>query len=118
MANFEIKQHDRRPFFVVVLKDDYGEVTESVVDLTTAGSAVFNMKDSSTGTVKITRGAADITNASGGEVTYQWGTADTATAGTYSAEVEVIWSDGRSETFPGGPTGGTYWPIVITPDIA
>lgn len=115
---FEIKRGDRRPLFVVVLKDDFGQVTESIVDLTTATSAVFNMRATQGGTVKVSRGTATITNPSGGEVTYTWGTADTNTAGDFEAEVEITWSDGKPETFPGGPSGGTYWAITITDDIA
>lgn len=115
---FEIKQNDRRPLFVVVLKDDFGETSESIVNLTTATSAVFNMRDATSGTVKVSRGSATISNAAGGEVTYAWGTADTATAGDYVAEVEITWNDGKPETFPGGPAGGSYWEITITDDIA
>lgn len=115
---FEIKQNDRRPLFVVVLKDDFGEATEAVVNLTTATSAVFNMRAASGGATKITRGSASISNAAGGEVTYAWGTADTNTAGAYEGEVEIIWNDGKAETFPGGPGGGNYWEITITDDIA
>ena len=60
--SFEIKENDLRPHFVVVLKDNFGESSEAVVNLTTATSAVFNMRDSSTlGTVKISRGTATIT---------------------------------------------------------
>lgn len=117
---FEIKRNDRRPFFVVVLKDDFGEPTESIVDLTTAGTAYFNMGTSVNGVLgaaKITRGAASITNAAGGEVTYQWGTADTNAAGSYLGEVAIVWNDGKQETFPGGPAAGKYWAITITEDI-
>jgi hypothetical protein len=118
---FEIKQGDRRPLFVVVLKDDFGEATESIVNLTTAGhasgTAFFNMRQVG-GAVKISRGTATITNAAGGEVTYSWGTADTNTAGAFEAEVEIIWNDGKPETFPGGPGGGSYWDVTITDDIA
>lgn len=115
---FEIKQGDRRPLFVVVLKDDIGEPSESIVNLTTAGTAVFNMRAADGGAVKVSRGAATITNAAGGEVTYAWGTADTNTAGEFEAEVEIIWNDGKPETFPGGPAGGSYWEVTITDDIA
>lgn len=115
---FEIKQGDRRPFFVVVLKDDFGEASERIVDLTGAGSAVFNMRAQQGGQVKVTRGAGTITNRSGGEVTYMWGALDTDTAGTYNAEVEILWADGKAETFPSGPGGGNYWEIIITDDIA
>jgi hypothetical protein len=116
---FEIKTGDRRPYFVVVLKDDYGEASEAVVDLSTASGAVFNMKlHTNPGTVKVSRGSAEITNAAGGEVTYKWGTADTSTSGTYDAEVEVMWNDGKPETFPGGPSGGSYWSVIVTDGIA
>lgn len=119
---FEIKQGDRRPLFVVVLKDDFGEITEAPVNLTTATAAVFNMRDKNTGAVKVSRGTATISNAAGGEVTYSWGTADTNTAGTFHAEVEIAWNDSKPETFPGGPSGtedGTgYWEILISDDIA
>lgn len=117
---FEIKRHDQRPFFVVVLKDDFGEPTESVVNLTTAGTAYFNMGTSNAGVLgaaKVTRGAATITNAVAGEVTYQWGTADTNAAGAYLAEVAIIWNDGKQETFPGGPASGKYWEVTITEDV-
>lgn len=116
---FEIKQGDRRPVFVVVLKDDFGEATESIVNLTTATSAFFNMRATNAGAVKVNRGSATISNAAGGEVTYNWGTADTNTAGDFEAEVEIVWNDGKPETFPGGPSaGGSYFQITITDDIA
>jgi hypothetical protein len=119
---FEIGQNDRRPLFVVVLKDNFGEVGETVVNLTTAGTAYFNMRAASGGAVKVSRGTATISNAAGGEITYNWGTADTNTAGDYEAEVEVLWNDGKPETFPGGQNGtddaSGYWPIRIKDDIA
>jgi hypothetical protein len=114
---FELKQNDRRPVFVVILKDDFGEATEAVVNLTTATSAFFNMRLVG-GATKVSRGSATISNAAGGEVTYNWGTADTDTVGAYEAEVEIVWNDGKAETFPGGPAGGSYFQITITDDIA
>lgn len=116
--SFEIKQNDRRPVFVVVLKDNFGEAGEAVVDLTAATAAVFNMRAASGGAVKISRGACTISNAAGGEVTYAWAATDTDTVGEYEAEVEVTWNDGKAETFPGGPTAGSYFDITITDDIA
>jgi hypothetical protein len=60
-------------------------------------------------------------DAAGGEVTYSWGTADTNTSGDFYAQVEIIWNDGKPETFPSGPGGtddGTgYWPILIHPEL-
>lgn len=115
---FEIKRNDRRPSFVVLLVADYGEVTEAAIDLTTAGTAYFNMRSQIGGTIRVNRGTAQITNATAGEVTYLWGTADTTVTGNYDAEIEVLWDDLKSETFPGGPTGGSYWTVIITDDIA
>jgi hypothetical protein len=77
---FEIKTGDRRPLFVVNLKADFDEPDEATIDLSAASSAVFNMRNHRTGTAIIVRGAATISNAAQGEVTYNWGTADTATA--------------------------------------
>lgn len=122
MDPFEITQNDRRPLFVVVLKDDFGEISESIVNLTTATSAVFNMRAKDGGAVKVNRGSATISNAAGGEITYSWGTADTSLAGDFEAEVEVTWNDGKTETFPSGVNGTDdatgYWPVRIKDDIA
>jgi hypothetical protein len=38
---FEIGQNDRRPLFVVVLKDDFGQPGETVVNLTTADATGY-----------------------------------------------------------------------------
>lgn len=117
---FSIKQNDRRPLFVVVLKDDFGEPTEAVVDLTDALShsgttAVFNMRQSGGTAIAVNRGSAVITApGTAGEVTYAWQAADTSTAGTYEAEIEILWSDGKAETFP----SDSYWAVEITDDIA
>lgn len=111
---FEIKQGDRRPLFVVALKDNFGEPSETAVNLTTATGVVFNMRNKAGGAVKVSRGACTITNAAGGEVTYAWATNDTDTAGSFEAEVEVTWNDTKAETFP----NDSYWDVVITDDIA
>src|SRR5512142_3200877 len=110
---FTIKQNDLRPYFVVALKDDYGEATEAAVDLSTAGSATFHMRATG-GTVAKVSAAGTITNALGGEVTYQWAAGDLDTVGTYEAEMEVFWGDGKNETFP----SDGYWTIEVTDDIA
>jgi BppU N-terminal domain len=111
---FSIKQGDRRPVFVVVLKDNFGEPGEAIVNLTTATSAAFNMRLASGGAVKINAQPATISNAAGGEVTYSWAAQDTDTVGNYEAEVEITWNDGKKETFP----NVGYWDVVISDDIA
>lgn len=110
---FTLKQGDQRPLFVVALRDNVGEVGEAAVNLTTAGTALFNMRLVG-GATKISLGGAAITDAAGGEVTYSWGTADVDTAGTYEAEVEITWNDGKKETFP----NDSYWTVTIVDDIA
>lgn len=116
--SFEIKRGDQRPFFVVALKDNYGQSDEAAVNLTTATGVVFNMRATGGTAVKINRASGTITDAAQGEVTYEWGTADTSTAGTFDMECEIAWADSKPETFPGGPSGGNYWEVVITADIA
>ncbi len=110
---FSLKQFDTAPAFVVALRDDFGESTEAAVNLTTASSALFNMRTTG-GSVYINRGSATITSAIGGEVTYNWGTADTRTSGPYEAEVEIHWANGKVETFP----NDSYWDVEIIDDIA
>ena len=111
---FYLKQNDERPVFVVALKDDFGESTEAAVNLTTAGSVVFNMRESGGTAVKINRVAGSITDAANGEVTYDWTSGDTDTVGTYEMECEVVWNDGKAETFP----NNDYWEVSIVDDIA
>jgi hypothetical protein len=111
---FTIKQNDRRPAFVVNLRDNFGEGDEAAVDLTDADTVAFSMRAKGGGAVKIGRADAVISDAATGEVTYEWDTLDTDTPGNFEAEVEVTWNDGKAETFP----NKGYWDIVITDDIA
>lgn len=112
---FTIKQNDQRPFFTVILKDDFGEETEAVVDLTTATSVTFSMRVAGGGAVKVNKQAADIApDPTTGEVTYEWDATDLDTVGEYEAEVEVTWNDGKVETFP----NLDYWDVIVVDDIA
>jgi hypothetical protein len=111
--SFTLKQFDTAPAFVVALKDNFGETNEAAVNLTTASSAVFNMR-SLAGSVYISRGSAAITSASTGVVTYNWGTADARTVGSYEAEIEIVWANGTIETFP----NDSYWTVSVVDDIA
>ena len=111
---FTIKQGDRLPLFVVALKDNVGEAGEAAVNLTTATGAFFNMRAAGGGATKISRGSAAITTPASGVVTYSWGTADVNTVGEFEAEMAIVWSDGKEETFP----NDSYWDVTITDDIA
>jgi hypothetical protein len=111
---FTLKQNDRRPHFVVALKDNYGEATEAAVDLTDATAAVFNMRSQGGTALKVDRGSCEISETPAtGEVTYAWGTIDTNTVGTFDAEIEITWSDGKAETFP----NNDYWEVEIVDDL-
>lgn len=48
-----------------------------------------------------------------GRVSYNWQVGDTASSGLFIAEVEVTWSDGTVQTFP----GGSYVAVVVLPDL-
>ena len=91
---FYLKTGDTSPVFSVTLKDADGDA----VDLTGA-TVVFNMNNEDDEQV-IDRGACTILVAASGTVKYSWQTGDTATAGYYSAEFEVTYSDATIETFP------------------
>lgn len=105
---FNIKQNDTSPNLTATLLDEDG----LPVPLISAQSARFHMRNSE-GTVVID---ADIiiTDAVAATVLYAWQASDTATAGTYQAEVEITFLNGQIETFP----NVGYLEIVITDDIA
>jgi len=101
MADFNIKQGDTRPTLLAQLYNDSSET-----DLTGA-IVMFHMGE-------IVDAAATITDAVSGTVSYQWVTADTETAGTFDAEFEVTFSDGRIETYP----NNKHLEIMVTGQIA
>ena len=88
-----IKRGDTRNAIKAVLKDAAG----APVDLT--GCEVkFHMAPLNRPAV-ISR-AAHIENAATGEIWLVWAPGETDTAGVYRAEFEVVYQDGRRETFP------------------
>ena len=104
-----LKQHDRRPFFLAVLKGD-----GLPVDLTQATSARLIATLEGASTPAITGVLTFVVPRSSGQVSYAWQTNDTSTVGSYRAEVEVTWSDGTLQTFP----NAGYIPLTILPDLA
>lgn len=103
-----IKQNDTSPSIQTQFLDGDG----LPVDITGNLGVSFHMRDAA-GTVKIDTAATVVTAASG-IVRYDWLAADTDTAGTFQAEFEVTYSDGKIETFP----NASYIEVVITDDIA
>lgn len=92
-VDFTIKQHDQLPELVVTLTD----AAQSIVNI--AGATVrFIM--SIKGGANIIDAPATIVNASTGQVKYTWVEGDTDNVGTYNGEFEVLFGDGRAETFP------------------
>lgn len=102
-----IKRGDTRNCIKAVLKD----ATGNSVDLTGCSDVNFYMVPLC-GTTVIKR-AAHIEDAAAGEVWFVWNTGDTDVAGVYRAEFEVVYMDGRKETFP----NNGYISIKILSDL-
>jgi len=97
---FFIKQNDTSPAIEYALSTDDGPV-----NLTNA-NVMFYMGS-------IISASADVLNATGGIVSYQWQVGDTLNYGFFNAEFEVTYSDGTKETFP----NNGYISVHISPDL-
>ena len=105
---FFIKQNDTAP----ILQADLKDANNTAVDVTGA-TITFKMRPVSSTTATI-NSSATIIDGEAGSVKYEWVSGDTATAGSYFAEFQVVFSGGRIETFP----NGDYIQITILDDIA
>lgn len=83
---------DRRPSILATLKRK-----DQTVDLTNASKVEFHMKK---GDTVLIDAEANIVDAAGGKVRYDWKEGETNVLGVCKAEFKVIWSDGTEETFP------------------
>jgi hypothetical protein len=89
LSDFYIKRGDRGPSLQATLVDHSG----NAINLTSASAVKFKM-------AQIVDAAAVVVSASAGTVRYDWALDDTRVAGTYNAEFEIEWSDGRKQTVP------------------
>lgn len=95
---FIIKQGDTSPAMVAALKTP----DRQPVDLTGA-TVEFHMRfvpTDETPSATPVSAAAQIVDASAGEVRYAWGPTDTAVAGDWDAEFQVTFPGGAIETYP------------------
>ena len=107
---YYIKQNDTTPSFEAICRKGDG----SPASLTGA-TVKFFMRLLPAGAVKISSGTMTTVGvATKGRQNYAWAASDTDTAGTYEAEIQATYTDGKIQTFP--PVG--YITVEITDDIA
>lgn len=102
---FTIKRGNTSPAIRRTLSDSSGPVT------LTGATVTFKMADSEG--VLVVESEADVTDAENGEVTYDWVSEDTAEAGVFFGEFQVVYADQTEETFP----NEGYIKITITKDL-
>ena len=105
-SDFSLKQDDTWPPLNATLSDANGPI-----NLTTATSVTFIMKPTGGGS-PIT-GTCTIVSAAAGTVRYVWVTGNTTVAGTYQAEFEILWADGKIGTVP----NEGYFTVEILADL-
>lgn len=88
-----MKQNDTYPAMTLTLSD-----TDGPIDLTDATSVRLILKGARTATV--VTGMCTTENANHGQAEYAFGSTDTQTPDTYSAEAEIAWSSGGKQTVP------------------
>lgn len=115
---YEIKRHDRRPYFRVQLTQsdpsDPTGATQIPVDLTGASTVDFTMSPAAGSTPKFTNSAGFLVTPASGIVEYRWATGDTDTSGLgWRMEVRVTWSAGVTQTFP----SKGYFVLDISDDL-
>lgn len=106
MADFSLKSHDRLPSIQATLSSG-----GSPLDLT--GAAVSFIMAPVKGGVPKVNAAATVVTAGSGVVRYDWAAGDTDTPGSYQAEWQITWSDGRKQTVP----TLTYHSINVLADL-
>ena len=96
---FSIKRNDTSP---AIKRDLIADGLETI-----AGASVrFYMGE-------IVAAPATILSVAPPIVAYEWEPSDTAKAGRFKAEFEVVYADGAKETFP----NDRYITVIVTPDL-
>lgn len=108
-ATFYIKQNDTAPALEAVLTDSQGRARS----LAQASTVKFHMS-TETGNNVISGATGTIVNADKGIVLYTWQSGDTSDDGSYKAEFEVEYNDGKIETFP----NSSYIKVIIKSELA
>jgi uncharacterized protein YfaS (alpha-2-macroglobulin family) len=104
---FFIKQNDTSPSLAAYIQTASGEAVSLV-----GASVRLHIKETGGSTLLIKN--MTITDATQGLVQYDWVDPDTAVAGTYNAEIQVTYSDGKIETYP----NNGYFTITVTAELS
>jgi hypothetical protein len=106
---FHLRRHDRYPFYEIDLYNLCG----TALAPTGYDEIVFTMR-ARDGTLKVNRATALLVVGPDGStyhrLQYRWLDGDTDTPGRYTAEFEILFTDGKKRTFPSIPT---KQPLVI-----
>lgn len=108
-ATFLIKRGDLDPSFRAQV------MSASMADsLAAALSARFILRDRRTGQLAVSNiMVIEDQTLNPGVVRYDWAAGDTAFPGFFVAEIEVIWGDGRTQTFP----SGCFLSVIVARDL-
>ena len=122
MADFTLKRGDTKPALAVQLTDTVGAVT-TPIDLTAATTVKLIMRNQSAppGSSPAVNSACSFVDRAQGRISYQWGPANTSSAGLFNTEFQITWNDGGIETVPNDAipanNGLPYYVIEIKEDL-
>lgn len=103
-----MKQGDLLPVLRVQLLDG-----DTPADLTNGSSVHFHMSNVIVG-LKVDSAMSFLDPRTDGIVEYDWVPGDTDDAGKFNAEIEVTFTDGKTQTFP----ASKYFTVVVDPQLA
>jgi hypothetical protein len=111
---FKIKRNDTRPRYVVPLVDNFEEVDEEPINLTTLKEVFLIMrKKGEEGEPKVKSKAMVLGDPKLGVVQYTWVVGDTDELGKFDVEFELVWEDGGKETVP----NETFFEVIVGTDL-